>query len=491
MTTSLAAFTLFQKTAAPIRIDVAARTDDTAIQAEVDYWRDNIGAIKNVDAFVEDSRLFRFAKTAFGFAANENPDSVLALALEGGSTSASSFANRSVDYRIEDMVRNFAFAEFKTTKLSDPAFVESVVRRYINKSAAADAPTSTIPTRTDTQATYFLQNIGRVESAADLVNDIGLYNFTMTAFGLKDRARDTALIQGVLDGGTGDATDLANTLQDPALYDLAAAFGFDNGTDRIQDPRFANSVVERFKRAEGLTTSTASADESKASAEFRSMISKVGSVDDLVDNFKLYNYVMTAFDLGGETNKTGLVRKVLNDGVLDQDALANKLSDPRYADMARTLGIEEFGLRNLRDPAVIDMIVQRFERVSRENEAGEENGAVEIAAYFQRKAPTINSWLEVAADTRLLNMALTALDLPAAIGALDLDRMIKTLEDRMDIADLQDPAKLENFVNRYLINSDTGGATSAGYSDTSMALSILTASNATTSGNLYSLVGSL
>ena len=53
----------------------------------------------------------------------------------------------------------------------------------------------------------------------------------------------------------------------------------------------------------------------RQTAYFQANISKVKTVDDLLNNSKLYNYVMTAFGLQDMTYAKGLIRKVLEGGV--------------------------------------------------------------------------------------------------------------------------------------------------------------------------------
>jgi Protein of unknown function (DUF1217) len=72
----------------------------------------------------------------------------------------------------------------------------------------------------------------------------------------------------------------------------------------------------------------------RQTAYFQANISKVKTVDDLLNNSKLYNYVMTAFGLQDMTYAKALIRKVLEGGVSSSTSLANTLNDPRYKALA-------------------------------------------------------------------------------------------------------------------------------------------------------------
>ncbi len=53
---------------------------------------------------------------------------------------------------------------------------------------------------------------------------------------------------------------------------------------------------------------------------FQANIGKVKTVNDLLNNSELYNYVMTAFGLSDMTYAKGLIRKVLEGGVSSSKA---------------------------------------------------------------------------------------------------------------------------------------------------------------------------
>lgn len=73
---------------------------------------------------------------------------------------------------------------------------------------------------------YFLEKIGTVRSASDLVTDRRLLNVALGAFGLQDDVGNRAFIQKILEDGTGSRDALANRLTDGRYKRLSAAFGF-------------------------------------------------------------------------------------------------------------------------------------------------------------------------------------------------------------------------------------------------------------------------
>ena len=64
-------------------------------------------------------------------------------------------------------------------------------------------------------------------------------------------------------------------------------------------------------------------------------IGKVNSISDLVNNYRLLSYALTAYGLGDQVNNKALVTKVLQGRHTSSKALANTLSNPNWAKFAK------------------------------------------------------------------------------------------------------------------------------------------------------------
>ena len=94
---------------------------------------------------------------------------------------------------------------------------------------------------------YFSENIGKVSSAQELVNDFRLLKVALGAFGLDDDLPNKALIRKVLEEGTLDPESFANRLVDKRYAALAEAFGFDLGTPKSKSPDFAPEMLRTYR----------------------------------------------------------------------------------------------------------------------------------------------------------------------------------------------------------------------------------------------------
>ncbi|MBP2232390.1 DUF1217 domain-containing protein [Azospirillum agricola] len=229
----------------------------------------------------------------------------------------------------------------------------------------------------------------------------------------------------------------------------------------IQDYR---QIVRNQDRMEGALRKRG--DIQRSIAYFEANIGKITSADALLKDDKLYRFVMEAFDLGSQTFARGLIRKVLNEGVTDEKATANRMSDPKFKEMATILGFKENGGAALKEPKIVQAIVERFIDVKMEVQADETNPAVRLALYFQRRAPSINNWFQVLGDAPLQKVVFTALNIPDGAALQDIDRLAEKLAKKFDIKDFKDPAKVQKFLDRFSVmydmlngSSDNGAAT--------------------------------
>ncbi len=185
------------------------------------------------------------------------------------------------------------------------------------------------------------------------------------------------------------------------------------------------------------------------SAYYLANIEKVTSIDDFLGNDRLYRYAMKAFGLSDMTYAKAFMRKVLEGGIDSNDSFANQLNNSRYRDFVNTFNFVDFG----KDTTIFDRArqgtVDNYVRQTLEETAGADNEGVRLALYFQRKAPDISNAYNILADSALLKVVQTALGIPEATGTQDIDKQAALITKRLDVADLQDPDKLEKFLARF------------------------------------------
>ncbi|MBD9492872.1 MULTISPECIES: DUF1217 domain-containing protein [unclassified Ensifer] len=200
-------------------------------------------------------------------------------------------------------------------------------------------------------------------------------------------------------------------------------------------------------------------DVARETAYYLSKIGDVKTIDDFFADTRLYNYAMKAHGLEDMAYAKAFMRKVLTEGVDNEDAFANKLTDNRYKQLVESLNFAAHGAAATSFDRAQKGVAEKYTRQTLEQDAGEENAGVRLALYFSRMAPTIGSGYAIIADEAIAQVARTALQLPDEFAATNVDRQAETYEQALDFKDFQDPTKVAEFLDRFTALWETKNST--------------------------------
>jgi hypothetical protein len=187
---------------------------------------------------------------------------------------------------------------------------------------------------------------------------------------------------------------------------------------------------------------------------YRANIGNVKSIDDFMQDRRLVNFAMTAHGMSDLSYAKGLIRKTLEEGIDENDALANRLSDRRFREFASTFNFKRYEAATTSFDRASEGTVQKFLRQTVETEAGEQNQTVRLSLYFQRNTAEIENAFDVLSDPALLEVVRVAAGLPATISALDIDRQAELINAKLNFDDFSSPEKLNEFIERFTILRD-------------------------------------
>ena len=177
---------------------------------------------------------------------------------------------------------------------------------------------------------------------------------------------------------------------------------------------------------------------------------KISSLDDFLADTRLFTFAMTAFGLEDMAFAKGYMRKILEEGVAEPTALANRTNDPKIKEFAKAFNFTEFGNVTMFRESTGAAVVDRYVRQTMEVSAGEDDGdGVRLALYFERMASSIDSPYDILADAALAKVARVALGLPSEFAAADIDRQAAVISERLDLDDFADAEKLHRFLTRF------------------------------------------
>lgn len=220
---------------------------------------------------------------------------------------------------------------------------------------------------------------------------------------------------------------------------------------------------------------------------FTEKIGNVTTAEELVNDYRLLKVALGAYGLGDDIGNRYFVQKVLDDGSLDPDALANKLSDKRYLALTKAFGFGDFSTPNTKLSDFPAKVTEAYKARQFEIAVGEQDSDMRLAMSLERELDGVlgatntpdGMWFSVMGNPPLREVFETALGLPASFGALDLDLQLTGFRDRArqvfgnaEVSQFSDPASREELNRLFLARSQINSGT-AGLSSGAIALTLL------------------
>ena len=218
---------------------------------------------------------------------------------------------------------------------------------------------------------------------------------------------------------------------------------------------------------------------------FEQKIGEVRSAEDLVSDYRLLKVALGAFGLDDDISNRFYIRKVLEGGTLDPESLANRLTDKRYFEMAKTFGfdvsppftvISDFG------PKITEAYRERqFEiAVGRQSEDMRLAMALDrdLGALLDKNMTENGVWFSIMGNPPLRAVFDQAMGVPDAIGTADIDKQLEFYKRRAtavfgssDPSQFADPEKLEALRARFLtLSADQVGPSATTRGSAALAL---------------------
>lgn len=208
---------------------------------------------------------------------------------------------------------------------------------------------------------------------------------------------------------------------------------------------------------------------------FREKISKVDNVETLVSDYRLLKVALGAFGLDDDISNKFFIRKVLEEGTLDDKSLANKLSDSRYKELSEAFGFD-LDPPNTKLSTFADEISQKYKTRQFEISVGNADQNFRFSLNIQRELPQIASkdssentkWFTIIGKEALAKPIRMGLGLPESVAALDLDQQLKIYKDKADQvfgssdpALFQHPENVEKLIKYYLLREQVSSYSSS------------------------------
>lgn len=222
-------------------------------------------------------------------------------------------------------------------------------------------------------------------------------------------------------------------------------------------------------------------------AYFAEKISGVTSAEQLVSDRRLLGVALGAFGLQDDINNRYFIQKVLQEGTASNDALAVRLSDPRYRALSDVFGFGPADAPRVAEPGFAEDIVNRYRQGNFEAATGNQSNAMRIALYAERVLPelavrevsTDTKWFTIMGDPPMRSLFEKALNLPGSIGQLDIDQQLGIFKDKAadvfgsdDLAIFADSGVVQDAIDRFILRDQIEN-TGASLSGNAIALTLL------------------
>lgn len=219
---------------------------------------------------------------------------------------------------------------------------------------------------------------------------------------------------------------------------------------------------------------------------FKANISKVKTADALVNDRRLLRVALGAFGLEDDINNKAFIKKILSDGTLSNTALANRLTDKRYYEMAKAFNFD-LGTPSTQISTFGDQIVTAFKERQFEKAVGEQddklrlamNATREVAALAGKTSSEATKWFTIMGNTPLATVMQKALGVPKGVASLNVDQQLTIYQAKAQavfgsssVSQFADPAKMDQLVKRYLTRAQADELISQ-TSSSSIALTLL------------------
>jgi hypothetical protein len=365
-----------------MKVSLKRVSEQTVVARDMQYYKENIGNVSSVDAFLDDYRLYSYAMTAFGLGDMIDSVAFMRKVLESDLSDASSFANNLADDRYREFALAYSFSGGTAVSQTE-AQLDEIIGLY-DTSILNIAETQKEETR------YYNIMIDKITSVDQLLNNDRLRAYVFTAYGIDESTYSRQTLRNVLSSSSDDASSYENTVIAPQItsleaakaeaqsklaaggltdaeeteltrnittyansiatlnnyLDLAAAFDFDSDgavtAGAAQTAENKDATNELYVYSNSRVTQQAAL---LNKAYFEEKIETITTVDELVSDTRLYGYIRTAFDLTGVTVVSATIKNILTSDPDDPDSYVNTVGggDENYIALAGAFNFEEDG----------------------------------------------------------------------------------------------------------------------------------------------------
>ncbi|CAN7504642.1 DUF1217 domain-containing protein [Pararhizobium sp. LjRoot235] len=434
-----------------MKTSIRRTAEQVLVARETEYYKENIGKVTSIDAFLDDYRLYSYAMKAHGLEDMTYAKAFMRKVMESDLTDENSYANMLTDERYRNFAMAFSFSQSTEVVQSD-AQEDALIGLYNQSIANLDDAVAA-----DTN--YFNAAIDTVTTADQLWQNEKLKNYVLTALGFDPDYMSYAHFKGVVTSDVSDSNSYVNTAaaayeqgyQDkidavtasataaeladststaskliaqyqsaidnaPDYTPLAAAFNFQgDGTLAAGDLPMTDSQKASVSEAYAFAQPRLSSSAAQLNKEYYgSTIGSVTTVDDILGNSRLFAYIRIAYGLPSSL-LTSTMENILTSDLGDSTSYANTQggeNNAAYKELAAAFNFQTDGTLASGDTAqtaeqTATTSAYWTDRYNDADEAADES----LIASYKTLIGVVADVDDLLADTKIMKLALTAVGL--------------------------------------------------------------------------------
>ena len=322
---------------------------------------------------------------------------------------------------------------------------------------------------------YYKANIGKITSVAEFLKNDRLYQYAMKSFGMEDMIYAKGFMRKVLESDLTDDNSFANKLTDDRYRKFALAFNFGNATKAAQSNAQRDDVIGLYTQSLSLENDQVEAD----TRYYNATIDSVQTVDQLLSNQRLRDYVLKNFGYDPDRYSYSHVRNILTSDVTDPNSYVNlidtsteagRVEKQRALNMVNAFSFNTDGtVKNGKAQTDTQKAALTENYVLTVPTHKTPSAAAVNRAYYDVKIKAATNVTDITNDARMWEITRTALGLPASF--------LKSTFENIVTSDLSNPSSYVNTQSSgtkasyeaiaRLFNFATDGTVTAGNAQTS------------------------
>ncbi len=201
---------------------------------------------------------------------------------------------------------------------------------------------------------------------------------------------------------------------------------------------------------------------------FKENIGSVTSAEELVGDYQLLKVALGAFGLDADIGNKYFIQKILEEGTINEDSLANNLTEKAYYNLSEAFGFDQTPPNTTGGDSFIDKISDSYTNKQFQAAVGDHNENFRLGLNLADELDELVSgdttengmWYSIMGNEPLLQVFRTAFGLPESFSSLDVDDQLdrfkaksETLFGGSSVTQFTDPDTQEKLLRDFFIRS--------------------------------------